>query len=114
MTVGVIGVSATVSIGENGRIERIASIPENDSIGALYAFVTYHMGMMPLEHEYKVMGLAPYVGNSGKSKEKARLFADLFEFDSKNPLVWRRRPGVPPCSALRNLFASCFIVSVLI
>ena len=88
--------SGTVSIGQNGRLERIASIPENDSIGALYAFVTYHMGMMPLEHEYKVMGLAPYVSDSGKAKEKARLFSDLFEFDSKNPLVWRRRTGVPP------------------
>ena len=31
--------------------------------------VTYYMGMMPLEHEYKVMGLAPYVGDPGKAKK---------------------------------------------
>ena len=88
--------SGTVSIGENGRMERIASIADNDSIGRLYAMVTYYMGMMPLEHEYKVMGLAPYVGDPGKAGEQARLFTELFEFDPQNPLVWRRRKGVAP------------------
>jgi carbamoyltransferase len=88
--------SGSVSIGENGRMQRIASIADNDSIGRLYAMVTYYMGMMPLEHEYKVMGLAPYVGDSSKAREEARLFAELFEFHPQNPLVWRRRKGVPP------------------
>lgn len=88
--------SATVSIGENGSLTRIASIPDNDSIGRLYAMVTYHMGMTPLDNEYKVMGLAPYVGDPAKAKEASRLFADLFEFDSATPLVWRRHKGVPP------------------
>ena len=88
-------VSATVNIAENGQIEQIASIPESDSLGHLYSMVTYYMGMMPLEHEYKVMGLAPYVGDPKKAGEHAKLFADLFEFDSKNPLVWRRCKGVP-------------------
>jgi carbamoyltransferase len=88
--------SGTVSVGENQRIERIASIADNESIGRLYAMVTYYMGMMPLEHEYKVMGLAPYAGDPRKAREQARLFADLIEFDPQNPLVWRRRKGVPP------------------
>lgn len=88
--------SGTVSIGENGQLRRIASIPAHDSIGRLYSLVTYYMGMMPLEHEYKVMGLAPYVGNPGKAREHAPLFADLFEFNPQNPLVWRRHKGVPP------------------
>ena len=88
--------SATVSIGESGRLKRIAAIEDNDSIGRLYAMVTYYMGMTPLEHEYKVMGLAPYVGDAAKAKEHAQLFANLFEFDAANPLIWRRRPGVPP------------------
>ena len=52
--------SATVSIGQNGSLDRIAEVPEQDSIGRLYALVTRHLGMAPLEHEYKVMGLAPY------------------------------------------------------
>lgn len=95
--------SATVNIGDNGQIHRLASVAEDDSIGWLYAMVTYSMGMMPLEHEYKVMGLAPYVGDPSKAKEQARLFADLFEFDPKNPLVWRRRKGVPSMSCAQGL-----------
>ena len=95
--------SATVSIGENGRTERLASIADNDSIGRLYAMVTYYMGMMPLEHEYKVMGLAPYVGDPGKARKQARLFAELFEFDPQNPLVWRRRKGVAPMYSAYDL-----------
>jgi carbamoyltransferase len=88
--------SASVSIGENGQLRRIASVPDNDSIGRVYSMVTHQMGMMPLEHEYKVMGLAPYVGDPTKAKKQAAMFSDLFEFDSKNPLIWRRKKGVPP------------------
>lgn len=96
-------VSATVSIGEGGQIRRIAEISENDSIGNLYSLVTYYLGMMPLEHEYKVMGLAPYVGDPERAKSEARLFSDLFEFDPRNPLVWRRLRGVPPMSSAYEL-----------
>jgi carbamoyltransferase len=85
--------SATVSIGEGLRLERIAEISEHDSIGRLYALVTRLMGMAPLEHEYKVMGLAPYAGTSSRVADVANLFGSLFEFTS--PLVWRRRHGVP-------------------
>jgi carbamoyltransferase len=48
------------------------------------------------------------VSDSGKIKEKARLFSDLFEFDPKNPLAWQRRQGVPPMFS-----ASEFIRSLL-
>jgi carbamoyltransferase len=95
--------SASVNIGENGHMLQVASIPEDDSIGHLYSMTTYHMGMMPLEHEYKVMGLAPYVGDQNKANEEARLFADLFEFDAKNPMIWRRRKGVPPMFSAYDL-----------
>jgi carbamoyltransferase len=96
-------VSATVNIGDNGRLERIASISEHDSIGHVYSMVTYYMGMMPLEHEYKVMGLASYVGNHSGPQKENNLFGSLFEFDSRNPLVWRRRNGVPPMSGAYKL-----------
>jgi carbamoyltransferase len=95
--------SATVNIGENGELRRIASISDNDSIGYVYSLVTYYMGMMPLEHEYKVMGLAPYVGDANKCSEQARLFINLFEFSPKKPLVWQRRKGVPPISSAYGL-----------
>lgn len=87
-------VCATVSIGEQGKLKRIAQVAEHDSIGRLYALVTRHLGMAPLEHEYKVMGLAPYVGSEAKTAAAAGWFAELFEF-TRDPLVWRRRGGVP-------------------
>ncbi|MFC1504986.1 carbamoyltransferase C-terminal domain-containing protein [Thermodesulfobacteriota bacterium] len=90
------GLSATVNICENDKIDRIAAITEDHSIGRLYAFITYLMGMMPLEHEYKIMGLAPYSGISRDVIRVQEKFSKLFEFDSKkNGLEWRRSDGVP-------------------
>lgn len=51
---------ATVSVGREGRIERLTSTPAKHSMGALYAAITRLLGMKVDEHEYKVMGLAPY------------------------------------------------------
>jgi carbamoyltransferase len=54
------GLCATVSICRGNKIERIASTSRDASIGKIYSRVTYLMGMTPWEHEYKLMGLAPY------------------------------------------------------
>src|SRR3989344_1482890 len=54
------GVCATVSIGENEKVKRIATTSFGNSIGDLYAYVTRYLGMKMGEHEYKVMGIAPY------------------------------------------------------
>ena len=54
------GLCATVSICRGNRIERIASTGRDASVGKIYSRVTYLMGMTPWEHEYKLMGLAPY------------------------------------------------------
>lgn len=87
-------VSATVNIGEGGRLTRIAEVSEHDSIGRLYALVTQRLGMVPLEHEYKVMGLAPYLANAGSTAKAAECFASLFEFRGDS-MAWSRRRGVP-------------------
>jgi carbamoyltransferase len=87
-------VSATVNVGERGELTRIAEVSEHDSIGRLYALVTRYLGMVPLEHEYKVMGLAPYVASAAKTAAAAEPFAQLFEF-TNHSLAWRRRRGVP-------------------
>ena len=86
--------SATVSVGERGELTRVAQISEHDSIGRLYAMVTRYLGMAPLEHEYKVMGLAPYVADESKTAAAAGWFRQLFEF-TREPMIWRRRRGVP-------------------
>lgn len=54
------GICATVSVAKNGKIERIATTKAGASIGDLYGLATIYMGMKGGEHEYKVMGLAPY------------------------------------------------------
>jgi carbamoyltransferase len=54
------GLSATVSIGNGTSIERIAATPRKASLGKVYSRVTYLLGLQPWEHEYKVMGMAPY------------------------------------------------------
>jgi carbamoyltransferase len=86
--------SATVSVGDRGDLTRIAQTSEHDSIGRLYAMVTRYLGMAPLEHEYKVMGLAPYVADGAKTAAGAECFRQLFEF-AREPMTWQRRRGVP-------------------
>jgi carbamoyltransferase len=97
--------SATVSIGESGTLTRIAGISEHDSIGRLYALVTRILGMAPLEHEYKVMGLAPYVSSGEKAAGAARQFRDLFDF-TPDGLGWRRKHGVPSMYAAYGMLRS--------
>ena len=94
--------SATVSIGQGDRLERIAEVSEHDSIGRLYALVTRHLSMVPLEHEYKVMGLAPYASSPSNATSVARRLQELFEFAS-NGMSWRRTRGVPSLYAAYGL-----------
>jgi carbamoyltransferase len=86
---------ATVSIGKGGKFERIASVPYSESVGEIYALTTFLMGMVPLEHEYKLMGMAPYASPARSEKTSNDLTA-LFDFNSKNGLTWHRSNGLPP------------------
>lgn len=55
------GVSSTVNIARKGEIERIAWSTFYNSLGnSFYSEITRYLGMKPWDHEYKVMGLAPY------------------------------------------------------
>lgn len=89
------GLCATVSIGHRGRFERICEVSNHHTVAGLYGMVTYLMGMVPLEHEYKVMGLAPYGLSGGATDSLTRSFGDLIEWDRTNPMAWRRPSGVP-------------------
>lgn len=54
------GKCAGVYTSRDGDLREIASTPEGNSVGNIYAVSTFYMGMVPLEHEYKLMGMAPY------------------------------------------------------
>ena len=102
------GLCASVRIGRNGALEQpIATVPETDSVGNLYAVATFLMGMVPLEHEYKLMGMAPYAPEGGRDRVLAAL-RPLMAFDSDRGLTWMRRNGCPETyysyEFLRRLF----------
>lgn len=78
-------VCSTVSIFEGNRHRRIAATSRENSLGWMYIFLTEFLGMKAGEHEYKVMGLAPYA----KEKDVQRLFEkikDILILDPNNKL----------------------------
>jgi carbamoyltransferase len=52
--------------------------------------------MVPMEHEYKLMGLAPYAERAKETQIISNEIAQLFAFDEKAPLTWTRANGCPP------------------
>lgn len=54
------GLSSTVSLFRNGRFERISENNNVVSLGYLFAETTAYLGMKSNEHEFKLMGMAPY------------------------------------------------------
>jgi len=53
------GTSGTVSMVKDGKIQLVHRC-QNCNLGRMYRYVTLILGMKQNEHEYKVMGLAPY------------------------------------------------------
>jgi carbamoyltransferase len=86
---------ATVSVGHGLVLGRRLEIPEAESLGNVYALVTFLLGMVPNEHEYKLMGMAPYAPEDGAARSRA-VFDRMTEFAHDGRPVWRRRRGVPP------------------
>ena len=67
------GLAGSVSVCQGNGIKRIASIDRHASLGKIYSRITMMMGMTPWEHEYKLMGMAPYA-----ELERADTAADIF------------------------------------
>jgi len=89
------GLCATVSVGEEGRLNRIAAVPVSESIGYVYSMATFLLGMVPEEHEYKLMGLAPYC-SADKRRAVQKDLLKIFSFAPGSGLTWGRRNGCPP------------------
>lgn len=56
--------SSTVSIFDKGKFTQISSNSNMVSLGYLFAETTGYLGMKPNEHEFKLMGMAPYAEDS--------------------------------------------------
>jgi len=97
------GLSSTVSVGHGTDIDRIAESTYYDSLGnTLYSEITGYLGMKRWEHEYKVMGMAPY----GQSKYCIDKIQGLIRVNPRKPLEFEntsRRCGTQVQSILRNL-----------
>ncbi|MBM3278499.1 MAG: carbamoyltransferase [Candidatus Handelsmanbacteria bacterium] len=84
------GLSGSVWRGEGGRLERLALTPQADSLGEIYAVTTHLLGFMPLEHEYKLMGMAPYASQE-RAARVAQVFRGYLDLDPNHPLAFRRQ-----------------------
>ncbi len=73
---------ATVSVFDGNKIKYISRIPSDNSIGLLYTFITEYLGMKPNEHEFKIMGLAPYAKGE-RIYEVKKIFDDIISFKEK-------------------------------
>jgi carbamoyltransferase len=101
------GVCASVSIGRRGQLERLHAIPMAHSLGNIYAMVTYLMGMVPLEHEYKLMGLAPYAEPKG-AEQVFEALVNLLRFEAALPLGWQRSDACPETYCSYDFFRKLF------
>ncbi|MFA5857135.1 MAG: carbamoyltransferase C-terminal domain-containing protein [Candidatus Pacearchaeota archaeon] len=59
---------ATINIFDGKNMETIARSNKIASVGNLYGIATIILGMKPLQHEFKVMGLAPYAKEESVNK----------------------------------------------
>jgi carbamoyltransferase len=87
------GLCATASTASGTTLERReAASSAPGSLGSFYSFVTLLLGMKFGEHEYKVMGLAPYAP-SGPAERAAAALGEVFGLEEGVParFAWRRR-----------------------
>src|SRR5262245_49621494 len=88
------GLCATASTGRGLDLARHEGTPSSPgSIGAFYSFVTLLLGMKFGEHEYKVMGLAPYAPER-EARRAETVLRELFDMEDGRParFSWRA-PG---------------------
>ena len=88
------GLCATASTGRGLdliRHEAASSAP--GSLGAFYSFATLLLGMKFGEHEYKVMGLAPYAA-AGAAERAESALREVFALEAAEPARFRwQTPG---------------------
>jgi carbamoyltransferase len=85
--------TSAVFVGQNNQLEEIAC-SDSFSPACLYAHITYILGFLPHEHEYKLMGLAPYAQPQYAEIAKETLY-NFIGFDKNDPLVLNNTERYP-------------------
>ncbi|MEH0019127.1 MAG: carbamoyltransferase C-terminal domain-containing protein [Desulfobacter sp.] len=96
------GLCSTVNIALDGEINRIAATDKGDSVGNIYSRVTFLLGFKPWEHEYKLMGMAPYVSETGQDIGY-EIFKNYIDIDFDNPLKFKRKISEPTTLIYKRL-----------
>ncbi|MGH7334846.1 MAG: carbamoyltransferase C-terminal domain-containing protein [Candidatus Rokuibacteriota bacterium] len=87
------GLCATASTGEETTLHRHEATPSAPgSLGSFYSLITVLLGMKAGEHEYKVMGLAPYA-SPARAKTAAAALRQAFAMVEGEPVLfaWKAR-----------------------
>jgi len=87
------GLCATATTAGGTALTRREAAPSAPgSLGSFYSFVTLLLGMRAGEHEYKVMGLAPYA-SAGATERAAAALREVFDWSQGDPALfaWKRR-----------------------
>jgi carbamoyltransferase len=93
---------ATVRVMGPDKDEVIASTTWENSLGAMYSWTTYRMGFVPLEHEYKLMGMAPYT-SSKYADEIKDIYYSFLDLDQEG-LRFKRKTVKRISDVSRDLF----------
>jgi carbamoyltransferase len=87
------GLCATATTARGLTLTRREAAPSAPgSLGSFYSFVTLLLGMRAGEHEYKVMGLAPYAPATATERAAVAL-REVFDWRADDPALfaWKRR-----------------------
>ncbi len=93
---------ATAWMGRAGHLgDPLVGVSREDSPAMLYALITFYLGFFPLEHEYKLMGMAPYAAGSAGARQVRDFLASLIPIPTG--LSWRRSRPMPAVSQIAPL-----------
>ena len=90
--------SGSVNILKDGHLKKIQVTDHHNSLGYFYSSITALLGMKANEHEFKVMGLAPYSDVKYYSPILKKL-RKLIKIDSKGNF----KASIPPVALKKNL-----------
>lgn len=94
------GLSSSVSVFRDGAFTRLSSGGAKESLGRIYGETTAYLGMKSDEHEFKLMGMAPYADTDQVNRLAGQL-ASLIDIDAQGVF----RTAVPTSQILKRLVA---------
>lgn len=83
--------SGSVSISRNNTLIKLGDIDFEASLGLMYSMTTKYLGMKPLEHEYKVMGLSAYPKHDYWRPTYEKVFKNVIRLTSNNSLKFKSK-----------------------